>query len=303
MKIKTKKFEDIIIKTIDHVAYFEQVKKEFTALVTEQRENGNKDEAVIQEYIERNPIALLGLLPSMPESHNIWGTAVISQPWLKSYSGDRKPDFLIITGNSLELYFNFIEIESPAKKFFQTNKNEISNDYLQAVKQVVEWKTFTEEHYKDFCSTIIKKAFRDQSNLTKEKAWYRNYILVYGDSKEIEDKNDAKFYQTISAFTPNIKWVTYSRLLKQIQLQFPLMTIKYKASTNQYEAIGMMPYPTYGLDEWLNFHLIKGKEELVKSDRFLNDIEKKDLIAQITKLDRKSYDEIWEDDDLTTTTF
>jgi len=231
--------------------------------------------------------------------------SIISQPRIKSYSRDRQPDFLIITTNSMELYFNFIEIESPAKKLFHHKDYDVSDEFKHALSQLRQWKSYNKDVIPQYCKDLIDKIFKDNGDLTKDKAWHYNFVLLYGNSKEIAAKNDSTYNNLITShFTEHdLHHITFSRLMDAYTFKFPLMTILRKATDNQFHAIGMVPLKSYGLDEWINYHLILGKEELVKDSELLNDTEKEELIKQITELDALDAKKIWKRNDLTTWEF
>jgi hypothetical protein len=94
---------------VDYPAYFNDAKTQMHDLIEIQRKANKKAERSLQLLLEKYPFLLTGCLAEVPGSHNIFSNIVISQPQFKSYSGDRSPDFLIITWNSLNFFFNFID--------------------------------------------------------------------------------------------------------------------------------------------------------------------------------------------------
>ncbi len=302
---KPKTIADLKLELMDYNKYFEYVKFEFGNLIQRQMEDNVKRESEIQRFIEKYPIAISGLLGELPAGYNIAGMTLISQPRLKTYQRDRQPDFLIITGNSLELYFNFIEIESPAKKFFHPKKLQVTKDFQEAVNQIREWTAFDRKDLDNYSDDIIDTVFRDNSDITKRKSRHYTFSLIYGDSSEIEDKNDQSFKRLLDGFFPNKDMIfsTYSRILKYMTPHYPLMSIIRRAGNSRFEALGMVPWKNYKVDEWQNYHLIYGKEKVVNECGWLSDIDKKKLINTMEELDSLPASEIWKRDDLTTSEF
>jgi len=305
MPIEIKDQDNPKKRFLDYRDYAEDVKNRMTGIIMRQETSGEKNEAELQAFFEKYPSALLGVLSSVPANYQIGGMSVISQPRIKSYSRDRQPDFLIMTTNSQELYFNFIEIESPAKKLFHPKNFDVSDEFKHALSQLRQWKSFNKDVIPAYCKELIEKVFKDNADLTKEKNWHYNFILLYGNSNEITDKKDSTYNNLITShFTEHdFHHITFSRLMDAYTFKFPLMTILRKATDNQFRAIGMVPLKTYGLDEWINFHLVTGKEEVVKNLDILTDAEKTELIKQIIALDTLNAKAIWKRNDLTTWEF
>jgi hypothetical protein len=88
------------------------------------------DERLVQSFLERHPSLL-------PGSHSVDGSsghwpfpfAVISQPKLPGLS-TRIPDFMWIASDSASVYPILIEIETPHKRWFHTNKPELHRGLL-----------------------------------------------------------------------------------------------------------------------------------------------------------------------------
>src|SRR5580698_5435064 len=94
-------------------------------------------------------------------NYSVYGRLMISQPRLKSYKGDTQPDFLIVTSNSLNLYFNFIELEDANKKIFRSSGNELSTDFQHAYHQLIQWCSYNNGEVQDYCNHLVNSLFKD----------------------------------------------------------------------------------------------------------------------------------------------
>jgi hypothetical protein len=81
----------------------EESKNRLINKINERRAAENDDEKLVQSFFEEVPFACLSILSSVDSEHQIFGNVIISQPYLLSYDGTRKLDFLIVTLNSLNL--------------------------------------------------------------------------------------------------------------------------------------------------------------------------------------------------------
>lgn len=300
-KIRTKYLNQFNLEFSDHKGYLDTMKSQFESLL-KSLENGNtKNEAAVQRFIENAPIAITGILSNLHASYNIAGGVLISQPRIKDYSGDRQPDFLLVTCNSLNVYFNFIEIECPTKLFLQKNRRKISKNYFEAVAQVREWESSFTSKLEEYSNNLVEKLFVDCPDFNNKKNINHSYTLVYGSSNEIDIRNDAELNKQVQSYVTGINLVTYSRLVKEMGFRGPLISIKRKSGLNQFIALGMVPWKNYGIDEWQNYHLVLEKEQVVRNCSFLSEDERNILINKMNKLDKMTKEEIWRDDNLTTT--
>ena len=271
--------------------YLDQISQELSTILSKSKDGRNED--ALHEFFEKYPVALLHAIDDVPANYHIYCGCVISKPTIKSLDGDRQPDFLIITSNSLNLYFNFIEIESSDKTIFRSSDQSVTADFSQAYNQLKQWSSFDNDEIKDYCNSLLDSLFKDNYDSRTVKKHHYNYILVYGSFEEIE--NYGKRYNDIlqSYFeAKNLHHCTYSRIKNDFRFYPQLFTVKKDQKLNKFEAIGFVPIKHYGFDEWMNFHNISGKSELVVQTNLLTDEEKKILIDEITHWDAKSYQQI-----------
>ncbi len=278
---------------IDYKIHFEQIKSQLTDLLEERKNSNQRDERAVQKFFEANPYALLSVLSGVDSHYDIFGNIIISQPKFRSFDGDRHPDFLIVTWNSLNLYFNFIEIEDPSKKIFSNANQQPSSDFLQAYNQLIQWSSFGKNEVEDYCEELLRSLFNDNFNNTNDKTRHYNHILLYGFSQEITQLGERHNHILQQYFNTQDKHhCTYSRLLSGLRFEQPLFTVRKDTATNKFKAIGFVPFKSYVIGDWSDFHNITHKQELIKSSDLMADDEKEELIKQIDELDNKTLAEI-----------
>ena len=278
---------------IDYHEHFQSVKSDLSKLLEARRKSNYKDERAVQKFIEKNPYCLISALDGIEANYSFFGNCIISQPKIKSYDGDRVPDFLIVTRNSLNLYFNFIEIEDPSKKIFKRKRQGLTSDFFQAYHQLKEWKSFSKNEISNYCEDLLNTLFKDNFNNTPEKHIHYNYVLIYGFSSEILELGP-RYNDVLQDYFDhkNVKHSTFSRLINNLRFEQPFFTIKKDVQSNKFRAIGCTPFRKYGIDEWSEFHNIIGKEEIISESVFFTNEEKEKLKNQISNLDNKSRSEI-----------
>lgn len=271
----------------------EDGKKAVSDFIMNQKNSETRNELELQALFEQYPFMLLPALQDVNACYNIFGSIIISQPELVSQNTNRSPDFLIVTEDSLNLYFNFIELEDPSKKFFKKNGIDLTNEFTQAKDQIIQWRSFSNNEIPNYCDHLRKTLFKDCWNNTFDKRVHYDYVLVYGFSDEVKSyspsSNDYLQEQIKSA---GIKHVTFSRLLKNDLYESDLLVVKKKAESNQFKAIGMTPIVCYTYSTSGDFRNIVGKEDLIQNSPYYTAEEKERLIKQIKFLDPKSKEEI-----------
>jgi len=271
--------------------YLEQISHELNAILLQGKDGRNEDS--LHHFFEKYPVALLSAIGDAPANYHIYCGCIISKPNIKSLDGDRQPDFLIVTSNSLNLYFNFIEIESSDKKIFRTSDQSVTADFSQAYNQLKQWSSFENDEIKSFCNDLLDSLFKDNYDSRTVKKHHYNYILVYGSVEEIENQGKRCNDILQSYFeAKNLYHCTYSRIRNNIRFYPQLFTVRKEQKSNKYKAVGLVPIRHYGIDEWMNFHNISGKSELIHQTNLLADDEKKILLEEIAHWDAKSYQQI-----------
>ncbi|WP_221452981.1 Shedu anti-phage system protein SduA domain-containing protein [Pedobacter cryoconitis] len=290
MKMRTQNFKDISVN-LPSVNYNQKIKQGLENLINSSIDKNKLIERELQAYFEQHPSAILGALSGVESNHNIYGNLVISQPQIKDFTGDRKPDFLVVTYNSLQLFFNFIEIESPNKSIFNGTKVELHGDFTHAYNQLKQW-TANEASIKLHCQYLQDHLFKGNFNEARKTIKF-NYILVYGHQDQLTQTPSTRSTELLNTyFDRNLHFCTYSRVLRDFPGTFGMFSVKRNAEDDTFKAIGMVPFTNYGSDEWSDFHNVTGKVDVVLQNPDLTDKQKSKLILQIEELDKKSITEI-----------
>jgi hypothetical protein len=275
------------------INYFDDCKNELLKLLEERRTSTTKDEFSVHSFFEKYPFAILSCL-SIASQYSVFGNIVLSQPRLKSFDGDRQPDFLVATWDSLNIYFNFIEIEDPSKKIFSSTKLQPSAEFLQAVNQLKQWRSFKTEVV-DYCEELLRTLYLDNFNSSPKKVIHYNYTLVYGFGDEITDLGE-RYNQLLQDYfsEADLFHCTYSRLLRNAREERPMFSVKRDSASNKFKAIGVTPFKKYRAEQWSDFHNVIGKEKIINESLFFDAVDKISLIEQMEKMDKKSYKEVVE---------
>jgi hypothetical protein len=272
--------------------YLEEVKDKLTSLLNSQKTSTTRDERKIQDFFEEYPTALLPAISDAQANYSIYGGLVISQPRFKSLEKDRQPDFLIVTSNSLNLYFNFIELEDPSKKIFNTTEQKPSTDLFEAYNQLKQWNSYSNNEVENYCKHLLDTLFKDNYDSKTHKQHHYNFILVYGFSDEVITQGSRHNHLLQNYFSEkNFFHCTYSRIMNKVKYQRKLICVK-KDTTEKFKAISLTPFKRYNNDEWSDYHNVVGKEEAIRKSKYLSDTEKEQLITQIEKIDPKTIKQI-----------
>lgn len=157
-------------------AYSERVSSEWHSLLNSP--TGAKESA-IQAFLENHPCMVPGSQSmSGTSGHSAFPAALIRQPKLAGYM-TRVPDFMWLATDSGTNYAVVIEIESPTKRWFNSDGTQTAK-FSQAQNQLTEW----------------RKWFDDPTNRLSFLNYYKfpslhrrflpQYVLVYGRSSEFE---------------------------------------------------------------------------------------------------------------------
>jgi len=270
--------------------YLDQINYELSAILSQ---SNGRNEDILHQFFEKYPVALLSAIDDVPANYHIYCGCIISKPNIKSLDGDRQPDFLVVTSNSLNLYFNFIEIESSDKKIFRSSDQSVTAEFSQAYNQLKQWSSFENDEIKNYCNDLLDSLFKDNYDSRTIKRHHYNYILVYGSVEEIADHGKRCNDVLQSYFdAKNLHHCTYSRIKKNVRFYPQLFTVRKDQKLNKYKAIGFVPIKHYGIDEWMNFHNIHGKADLILETDLLNEELKKTLIEEIAIWDAKTYQQV-----------
>ena len=137
------------------------------------------DESVLQEFFERNPAMLPGSHSLDGNSgHPPWAWAVISQPRLPELS-TKRPDFMWIAVDSTFVYPILIEIETPYKRWWHSEKVVEHSELTAARSQVTHWRRWFAQHGPSvFCDT-----YQLDRNL-RELTLAPRYVIIHGRRNE-----------------------------------------------------------------------------------------------------------------------
>jgi hypothetical protein len=277
----------------DTHGYIQDGKKAISEFILQQKNAENKKERELQSLFEQYPFMLLPALEDVKANYNIFGNIIVSQPEFVSQDNNRSPDFLIVTENSLNLYFNFIELEDPSKKFFKKNGIDLTPELTQAKDQIVQWQSFQNNEIKNYCDYLLKTLYKDCWNNTPDKAIHYDYVLIYGFSDEVKSyPSRSNDYLQEQFKRTDIKHITFSRLLGRELYENNLLVVKKKAETNQFNVIGTSLLVDYDYSTTGDFRNIIGKEEMIQNSKYYTADEKEELIKKIKFLDPKSREEI-----------
>ncbi|MBC5772788.1 DUF4263 domain-containing protein [Pontibacter sp. KCTC 32443] len=268
--------------------YFKKTKNRLTKILEEQKGSDSKDEKALQKFFEKHPTSILGCLGEVNASERIFGNCIITQPAIKYFYGDRKPDFLIVTWDSLNLYFNFIEIEDASKKIFSPSNNiSFTQEFNQALGQLKQWDTTLGSSPIEYCRELLDSLFFDNFKNTPDKELHINFILVYGFSDEVKSKGKgANSFLQGSFKEKNMFHCTYSRLLEGFKGEPGMFTVKMDYTARKFKAVGLSPFSEYGPDEWSDFHNIILKDEAIMAHSSMDEEQKKKEIKEIEKMDK-----------------
>ena len=243
--------------------YEKRLKSEWEKLL-----DSDCDEKDIQCFLEKHPCLLPGAFNMKGKSgHYPFPDALISQPCLSGI-GERIPDFMWLSTNSLEFEPVLIEIEKPNKKLFKSNKVQTS-EFTQAQSQLAEWKRW-------FNEPANQQVFFDNYDIPyyiRERKLRVSCVLIYGRRSEFEQ--DKKLNQIRAELAREDEFLmSYDRLTPSADAR-ELFTVK--KCSDGYRAIAYPP--TYVLSPVLadNYSLVNGKEKVIDNCEWMSP-ERKEFI-------------------------
>lgn len=148
---------------------------------------GREKESVIHEFFERNPSFVPGAF-SYPRSGHApihWG--VFSKPRLSGEPG-YIPDFLWLATATDCIYPIFVEIETPAKRWF-TASGQATSEWTQAHDQILNWKRWLKNPSK---MQAWIQSLRLPSQFSHDYELHPQFVLIYGSAKEFEERPELR---------------------------------------------------------------------------------------------------------------
>jgi hypothetical protein len=223
-------------------------------------------ERAFQSFFELHPC----MLPLVGGGHHgLFPSAVISQPKLPSLE-QSIPDFLIVSSNSEAVYTQFIEIESPHKRW-ATKLGQPSRDFKQAVDQIKTWKAW----------------FSDAANVMQFQRTYRlpgyggrtlvpMYVLIYGR------RSDPSLTEEVTRKRHHLQtgdevYMTYDRLHASESLSTALTV---KIDRRGYRAISIPPTVRLNFLDADDWAIIRDKDKALKRNQYLSDVRRSFLLER-----------------------
>lgn len=231
--------------------------------------SNNTDERAYQDFLECHPCYIPGPFGLIGTSgHTPYPSAVISQPFLPDYTR-KVPDFMWIARNSTTIYPILIEIESPSKKFF--NSNETQNYQLtQAREQITDWMSW-------FSNPLNVAKFKEYYDIEMHgENIHPLYLLIYG--RRAEANRSKTTISKRSQLTRNDEFIkTYDSLSPQKGAD-EFYTVK--RTKTGYEAMYIPPTSTLGPVFASERALIKQKDIAIKNSPYISDERREFLLSR-----------------------
>ena len=168
--------------------------------------DSNPMECDVQSFLEKHPCLLPGVFNMGAKSgHYPYPDAVISQPPLAAV-GNRVPDFMCLSTNSLEFEPVLIELERPDRNWF-TQKGNPSAHLTQAHNQLAQWRAWfaipanVQVFYEEFQVPLMLRSRRLRVSC----------VLIYGRRREFE--GNSRLNQVRAQLARDSEYLmTYDRL-------------------------------------------------------------------------------------------
>jgi hypothetical protein len=240
-------------------SYAERLQDEWQRVMRE----ANSSEPTLQRFIEHHPSLLVGLAgPAGFARRRPFPGGVISQPELLGVT-KKRPDFMWIGHDSAFLHPILIEIETPAKKWF--NKNEVvSQHFVHSHDQILDWKAWFDV---DANRSMFHEAYSIPDQLCRGRKLQPEYVLVAG-SYEAEFRSNPNLNQKRAPLArPNEVLATFDRLTPSWE-GADLFTVRL--GKNGYEAVAFLP--TFRIRpadaHWLS--LVRNKESALDASEWFD---------------------------------
>ncbi|MFF9767458.1 Shedu anti-phage system protein SduA domain-containing protein [Streptomyces sp. NPDC014636] len=137
-------------------------------------------EKPVQKFLEGHPSLLPGATDDVgPGGHHGASLhSVISQPELQGLGRRRYPDFMWVRRDTASIRPICIEIEDPAKRWFNPASQTPTAELTEALDQLIEWKVWFSKPENQ--SVFLKTYAPDFADRTLEP----QYVLIYGRDSE-----------------------------------------------------------------------------------------------------------------------
>lgn len=267
--------------------YYKNLEDNFERLISEEKLAKTYNEGVIHDFFVKNPTCLLGtVMNNKVDGYYIYGDSVFSKISIGNWE-QRVPDFIILTYNSAEITFNFIEIEAVNRKIFN-GQNDFTADFNHSFTQLEDWKRLFPANVDEMTKKMVVSCFSDMGVYDGARAINAKYILVYGSSDEYKG-HEIKIQRLNQKFhNAGFHYISFDRLLKNLVIERGVYTLKYNSTSGGFQAIGWAPYLNYPIGRRRSFGRIENKINLVVNSEYHEEKQKANLIDSITKLDSTS---------------
>src|ERR1700739_162339 len=157
---------------------------EYLALITgPDREH----EALIHRFLERNPAFVPGAFSYPGSGHAPIHYGVFSKPRLTG-EPEHIPDFLWLATATDQIYPMFIEIETPAKRWF-TVSGQPTAQWTQAYDQILNWKRWLK-------NPALMQTWINSLNLpypfNRGYEFHPQFVLIYGSAAEFDERPELR---------------------------------------------------------------------------------------------------------------
>ena len=271
--------------------YYKTIKDQFSALIEREKVADRFGENTVHAFIEKHPLCLLGtVMNNKIDGYYLYGDCIFSKISFGTWER-RVPDFIIITYNSVEVVFNFIEIEAPNRKIFN-GQSDLTADFNHSFTQLEDWKRLFPTNSLEMERKMVASCFSDMGIYDGARAVKAKYILVYGSSDEYR-KDEIKAQRLLEKFSnAGFHFMSYDRLIRQFVLERGIYTVKFNRESGGFKAVGWAPYLNYGINRRRSFGRLENKVMLANESTVLTDEQKGKLSEQILRLDPTPIDRL-----------
>jgi hypothetical protein len=148
---------------------------------------GREDEALIHGFLERNPAFVPGAFSYPRSGHAPIHYGVFSKPRLSGEPG-YIPDFLWLATATDQMYPMFVEIETPAKRWF-TASGQPTAQWTQAYDQILNWKRWLK-------NPAQMQTWINSLNLpypfNRGYEFHPQFVLIYGSATEFDERSELR---------------------------------------------------------------------------------------------------------------
>jgi hypothetical protein len=263
---------------------FDQIQSEYSSLLDRMTEN-DEDEKIMHEYLEKRQLLLPGIMGSNEKYHHgTYGGFIFSEFSLFG-SFNRRPDFMFVTKNSQSILINMIEIEKPSKKYFNLDDS-FTKDFSGAYQQLEDWKIWCNDSnntntLRTWLLEIITHHLMGVLPIKYE------YTLVYGRRNEYKDNK--KRINRLNEKTKDPFVVMSFDRLNCFRFSSSFVTTKRKE--DGFFAVQVDPDYRYDNFNYPMHKRLKNLVDAVNANEFMEPSRKKDLIDEITKVNKMSEEE------------